>query len=288
MRGKPVLLGPILGVAAMAAPAVSIGTAAATSFLAHYEVTAGGMTIMRVEALVDLDGPGYRIEARLRPAGLAGLLSGGGDQVASVEGRWQGNQPVPLRFRTEGTWRGGRRHVAMDYGAAGAPPMLRALEPPQEPEREPVPEHLRRGTVDTLSAIAKLTRAVARTARCDAEAATFDGRRRTDFVVRTAGLERVPPQPGYAGGDALRCALEGRLVAGLLAGQDPGEARRPQPATAWLAQVGPVPTPVPVRIELPSRWLGAVRVVLVGLELAGGGGAGPLAAARDKPVQQGR
>jgi Protein of unknown function (DUF3108) len=290
MRGKPVVPRPILGLAALAACVASTGAAAAAPFLARYEVTAGGMTVMRVEALFDLEGPGYRIEARIRTAGLGGLFSGG-DQVASVEGRWHGNQPVPLRFRNEGAWRGGRRHVAMDYGAAGAPPVLRALEPPREPEREPVPEDLRRGTMDTLSAIAKLTRAVARTARCDGEAATFDGRRRTDFVVRTAGVERVPPHPGFGGGDALRCALESRLIAGRHAAQDPSEAGRPQPATAWLARVGPVPTPVPVRIELPSRWLGAVRVVLVGLELAGDrGGPGSLAAAaaRDKPVQQGR
>jgi len=247
---------------------------AATPFTAHYEIRAGGLTVMRLETLFDLGEMEYRLTTRLRAVGLAGLLKGG-DQVSSVEGRWQGMQPMPLRYRAESNWGGTRRKVAMEF-APGGMPVLRALEPPIEPERETVPPALQRGTIDWLSAVAKLTRTVALTGRCDVEAATFDGRLRADISVRTAGVDRLPPWDSLTG-EALRCAFESRLVAGRRMNRDPDEPRQPQPAIAWLARVTPSAPPVPVRVELPSRWFGTLTVVLAGLELGG-----------QQPVQQRR
>jgi hypothetical protein len=274
----------LLGAAALLLHPAAAG---AEPFLARYEARAAGLGVMRVEALFDLDAPGggYRITARLRPVGVAALF--GGEQVTSVEGRWRGAEPVPARFRMEGTSRTGRRHVAMDYDGPGGMPVLRALVPPNDAEREAVPPELQRGTMDALSALAKLTRTVARTGRCDDAAATFDGRRRADYVVRTAGTELLPPDgAGAYAGQALRCAFEGRLIAGRRAGQDPEEAARPHPATAWIARVPGASTPVPVRIDLPSRWFGAVRVMLVGIEPAEVGG--PSARRGDQAFQQPR
>ena len=273
-RGWPAL--------AVAALAFSSTPAAAEPVLARYEVQAAGLTVMQVEALFDLAGPGgtYHIATRIRLTGMAGLL-GSGDQVIRVEGRWQGAQPLPERYRAEGHWRGTPRQVAMDYGPDRVP-ALRALVPAEEAEREPVPPALRHGTMDALSALAKLVRVVAETGRCDAEAATFDGRRRLDYSVRTAGMDRLPPGPGGFGGEALRCALESRLVAGRRTDQDPEVAQRPQPATAWMARTGQVGLPLPVRVELPSRWFGTIRVRLVGAEPAGP------ASARQQLVEQRR
>lgn len=245
--------------------------AEAEPVVARYAVHAAGMTVMRVEALFDLDAPGsrYRVATRVRLTGMAGLL-GSGDQITTAEGRWQAGQPLPQRYRVEGRWRGGARQVAMDY-APGGMPVLQALVPPNEAGREVVPPELQRGTVDALSALAKLTRTVAETGRCDAEAATFDGRRRADYTVRTAGLDLVAIPGGSV--EALRCGFESRLIAGRRADQDPEEARRPQPATAWIGRVGPGAAPLPVRIELPSRWFGTIRVDLVAVEPAPPGSA---------------
>lgn len=235
----------------------------AAPFTARYEVRAAGLTIMRVEASFDLGGAEYRMDARMRMVGLAGLVVGG-EQVSRVEGSWQGERPVPRRFASEASWRGMRRLVEMEYGA-GTGPMIRVLEPAADPGREPVPPAMRQGTTDSLSAVARLMRAVAATGRCDGEAATFDGLWRTDLVARTLGTESLPPREGF-GGEALRCALEGRMVAGHLRHRDPRDARRPHPATAWLARVAPDAPPVPVRVDVPSRWFGFFRIVLVGLE----------------------
>jgi hypothetical protein len=241
--------------------------ARAEPLLAHYEVHAAGMTVMKVEALIDLDGPRYLIRTRIQMNGMAGFFARG-DQVTSTEGAWRGTEPAPDRYRASGTWRGDRRMVAIDYTPAGIP-VIQALEPPNT-EREPVPASLRANTVDALSALAKLTRVVARTGRCDTGAQVYDGRRRVDYAVRTAGQGVLPAEGGF-GGPALKCVLESRLLAGRLGDQDAEQAHRPQTADVWLGQPLPGRGPLPVRVELPSRWFGTIRAVLVSVEPAGSG-----------------
>lgn len=238
--------------------------ARAEPLVARYEVQAAGLTVMKVEALLDLDGPRYLVRTRVQMNGMAGFFARG-DQVTSAEGSWRGTEPVPARYRVDGTWRGDRRVVAIDYSATGMP-VLQALDPPNT-NREAVPDSLRAGTVDALSALAKLTRVVARTGRCDTSARVFDGRRRADYAVQTAGQGVLPAEGGF-GGPAIKCVFEGRLIAGRLDDQDPEEARRPQTADIWLGQPLAGRGPLPVRIELPTRWFGTVRAVLVSVEPA--------------------
>ena len=257
---------------ALAAPS---SARAEGAVLARYDVRARGLSVMRVEALFDLSGPGYRVQTRVRPVGVGSAFSGGGEQVSTTEGSWRGAEPVPRRHSSEGEWRDGRRAVLSDYGPSpgGGAPLLRVLEPPLEPEREPVPEALKRNTMDGLSAMAKLLRAVERTGRCEGEAPVFDGRRRSDFRAWTEGPDELPRGEGAFAGPALRCAFLGRLVAGRHAaeqGRDEGGRRPPRPAVAWVARPLPDRAAVPVLIEMPTRWFGTVRVVLAAAEPANG------------------
>ncbi len=275
LRWLPILSARWTAALLPAALLVALAPAAvrAEPYVARYEVHAAGMVVMRAAVLLDLDAPGggYRVMTQVRLTGMAGLLSSG-EQLTSAEGRWQGARPEPLRYRVEGTWRGAPRRIVLDYPSPGVP-VLRVLVPPNEAEREPVPPDLQRGTMDSLSALAQLTRTVAATGRCDVAAATFDGRRLAEVAVRTQGVDLLPGRPGAPGREALRCGFESRLVAGRRADQDAEAARRAQPATAWLAQAAPSPWPLPVRIELPSRWFGMIRIELVGVERAGPGSA---------------
>ncbi len=253
----------------LALSAAAPATARAEAVLARYDVRARGLSVMRVEALFDLSGPRYRVQTRVRPVGVGGVFSGGGEQVSATEGSWRGADPLPRRHSSEGEWRGGRRALLLDYAPPGAAPLLRVLEPPLEPEREPVPEALKHGTVDGLSAVAKLLRAVEQTGRCEGEAPVFDGRRRSDFRAWTEGLDELPQGEGAFTGPALRCAFLGRLVAGRHAAQERDDARPPRPAVAWVARPLPGRAAVPVLIEMPTRWFGTVRVVLASAEPAG-------------------
>jgi hypothetical protein len=251
------------------APALALSFALPAAALAEpvrasYEVTARGLTVMRIEALFDLADPQrYRVETRLRVGGIATAFISG-EQVSRVEGGWSQNMPRPLRYSTDGLWRGQPRHILLDY-VRGAP-VVRRLEPPNDAEREPVPPELAQGTVDTLSALALLARTVRETGRCEARAATYDGRRRTDFDARTLGRDRLALGATWSG-EALRCGFEGRQVAGFMRDQ-PAEWRQPQAGEAWLASLRPGTPPVPVRVELASRWFGTVRASLVALDPA--------------------
>jgi hypothetical protein len=144
----------------------------------------------------------------------------------------------------------------MSY-AAGQPRIL-AIEPPNHTERHPVPTDQTFGAVDSLSAMAWLVREAQRTGSCAGEKRIYDARQLTHFVSRTTGNENL------ADGVALRCAMESRTLAGFRLDRDPAEAARPQMITAWIAAPMPDAPPVPVRIELASRWWGRLQAELTG------------------------
>jgi len=229
---------------------------------ASYRVTAAGLTVMEVEAVFDLSAPAeYRIETHSRLTGFAATFFSG-RQSNAVQGVWAGDSPRPVRFVAEGLWRGERQRIVLEYPAGE--PVVRDLEPPNEGEREAVPPDLARGTMDSLSALAQLTRTLARTQSCDGAAQVYDGRRRTDISAGTGGWERLPAWRDAWSGVAMRCTFEGRQLAGFMLDDDrPAESRQPQQGTAWMASIAPGTPPVPVRIDLQSRWFGKVTAYLV-------------------------
>jgi hypothetical protein len=200
--------------------------------------------------------------------GLAGVFASG-DQITASEGFWQAGEAVPTHYRVSGTWRGGVRRVVIDW-LTGGRPTVAALVPPTDAGQEAVSEDLRAHTMDALSALAKLVRRVAETGGCDLTAAVFDGRRRADYTAHSEGVDRLPPDEPV-GGEALRCGFESRLIAGRRGDQDPDQARQPQPGRVWMAQVRAGVPPLPVRVEMPSRWFGTIRLLLVGVEPLPGG-----------------
>ncbi len=232
---------------------------------ATYEVHAAGMTMMQFEAVLDLAGESYRMETVMRARGLLAAIIPG-EQVTRVAGAWVGGTPAPAFYRSEGTWRGRPRRILLEW--QGGEPRLVELSPPNEEEREPVPDAMRRGTMDALSAMALLARQVAEARSCDGIAPVYDGRRRSEFLGATRGWERVPVWRGGWTGTALRCDFEGRLVAGFRVDQDRAQAAEPQRGTAWIAAPYEGAPPIPVRIDMPTRWFGTAVALLVRAEPA--------------------
>jgi hypothetical protein len=254
MAHSPAILPVLLAASLAAAPAGAEG------IVARYEVSAAGMTVLAIDARFDMAPQGYRLRLAAETRGVAALL-GRSHQVTLSEGGWRDSQAVPLRYQVDGFWRGVLRQVALDYPQPGQPRVL-TLQPALEADREAVPDALRQGTMDGLSALAMLSRTIARTGRCEAEAAVYDGRRRVDYAARTASMDSLPPGAGWSG-PALRCAFEGRVQAGFRLDEDRAQAARPQTGHAWMAAVLPGRMPLPVRVEMASRWFGTVRVQLV-------------------------
>jgi hypothetical protein len=240
------------------------GAASGESLLARYEVHALGSTVLELEARFDVTAQAYAVEAAFRTRGLAALIATA-RHVSRAHGSWVEDRPVPAAFVSEGIWRGRTRRIRLDWQGS-QPRVLELLPPSEEEAREPVPQALRQGTMDILSAFVGLGRHTARNASCDLVAPIFDGRRRSDFTARSEGRERILPWRGAWHGEALRCGYEGRLVAGFRRDQDRAEAGEPQRGTAWIAAPYAGAPAIPVRVDIPTRWFGTVTAVLLGAE----------------------
>lgn len=226
---------------------------------ARYTGTAFGLPVMRAEAGLALTPDGYRADLSFRTVGLLSVFMSSLIH-SSVQGGWAGSQPQPSEFRSWGTMRGDPRRTFIDYVHGN--PQIRQLEPPNETEREDVPEAAREGTVDILSAATALVAQVEKTGRCDGQLEVFDGRRLSTISAVTIGT--VHPAPDSTGpwkGDALLCHFSGTQLAGFRH-DDSDWSRQPHHGAAWIARPIPGGPPIPVRLKFETRWVGSVTLVL--------------------------
>lgn len=235
-----------------------VGAAAhAATVEAHYVARVAGLRVMTVDVQAAIGADTYRVAARARSSGLASLATRF-DQTATAEGRFARDAVRPILFRAEGDWQGQHRRVELLL--ADNPPRV-ALDPPELPEREPVPPAMAQGGIDTLTALVVLSRQVAQrgAAGCDLDVTVFDGRRLNRFTLRP---DSDGPVPGRADLAAVRCRVEGRQLAGFWRGWDRDQAARPQSGTVWIAAPLPDAPPMPVRLEMGIDWLGTLVLTL--------------------------
>jgi hypothetical protein len=227
---------------------------------ASYSVYGAGLNTARLEVRLTFTPSSYQARLNYRTAGVFGAFFHA-ESSSLAQGLWHDDAVAPFHFAAVGRVQGSKRLTVIDYDAGQ--PLVRALAPANDVEREPVSPEMERNTVDTLSAMVLLVRRVQAAGRCDAHAATFDGRRLIDLTARTAGIQPVPRSgrsPYF--GPALRCDFDGRQLGGFKYGEDPAELRRPKHGSAWLAQVVPGAPPVPIRLEFETRWFGLATVYL--------------------------
>jgi len=224
---------------------------------AHYTARVGSFRVMAIDVSADLQEDGYRVRARARSSGLA-VLTTRFDQTATAEGRITPAGPSPVVFRAEGDWQGEPRLV--EIVLADHVPRIR-LEPPEVPEREPVPEPLARGGIDTLTALVAVAQSVASHGErgCAMTLTVFDGRRLKRISLAPAGLAPLPDRPGTP---AVRCRIEGKQIAGFWRDWDRAEAEKPQYGLVWIGQPYPGAPAMPLRLEMGIDWLGTLVVSL--------------------------
>jgi hypothetical protein len=231
--------------------------ASAQGWRATYAVTAAGVTVMDAEVRFTLGQAGapYAIETQVRSRGVAAMFVRA-ESTTRSEGQWQGDSARPRLYQSTGTWRGNPRRTRLEYGADGVARIM-ALEPAQDQERTPVPDDARRGALDALSAVVQLTGHVRRTARCDIQARTFDGRRLTQFDVTT---------DTQAEAGTLRCLVESRPLAGVPTDRPLEETMRPTRSVLVFGVAQPGAPAIPVRVEIASRWWGTIQARLLAIE----------------------
>jgi hypothetical protein len=230
------------------------------SLHASYATYAAGVHVADAEAGFSFSPRTYQMNLGFRTTGVIGFFFRG-HQYDVVDGAWRGTRAAPSRFVGEGAWHGIDRHVEIAYQAGK--PIIRRLLPPNDAEREVVPESLQLNTTDTLSALAELMRVVDATGRCEDVARTYDGRRALVVEAHTAGEEMLEPtsRSSFAG-KALRCDFSGRMQAGFLFGDNRERDSKPLRGSAWLAAVSVGGPKLPVRLTFETRWFGDATMYL--------------------------
>jgi hypothetical protein len=230
---------------------------------ATYDTYAAGMQVAQMEAGFGIGPWNYQVRMAYRTTGLVGLFYSG-HQFSEADGSWGASGPAPRAFSGMGVWHGQDRVIQIDYQQGR--PVVRSLVPPNDNEREPVPESVQTNSVDTLSALVELIRRVGETGRCEAKVRTFDGRRASDITATTVGQEVLEPtgRSSYSG-PALRCDFVGQMVAGFMHQDRSPADRKPLHGSAWLARVVPDGPPVPVRMEFQTRWFGDATMYLTSI-----------------------
>ena len=234
--------------------ALGAGPAAAQPAPLHlrYSAYADGLNVMDVDAAIAISRDSYRVQVSYHVTGLVGVFIKA-ENTTTVDGRFQGDAPVPRQLFSAGRLRGQQRVTQIDW--LNGRPIISQLVPPVEAERDPVPAEEQAHTVDSLSAMASLLHQVAMSGRCQGAMNTFDGRRLSSIEAHTVGEEVLPKR-------ALRCDFEGRQLGGFVHDEDLNVLRRPQRGSAWFASLAPGEPPVPVRITFSTRVLGSATMYL--------------------------
>jgi hypothetical protein len=218
--------------------------------------------ILSLETRSVTDDADYRLEVKMQTEGLIDLIASWHWRTLSV-GAVQDGLFVPRRVETEGRFRSRAYRGTMDYLPSGD------LEVVTEPAAvlqgyEPVPEALRRATVDPQTATLALLRRIANGEACTGTERIFDGRLRYDLDFTDLGTETVArARATLYGGPTRVCEALVRLLAGLP--RDPAERRRFEARTTlryWLAPVLEGGAPVPVRLDF-SGARGTLNLYLI-------------------------
>lgn len=226
---------------------------------AQYEVYAAGLDIAAVQTDYAIAPQAYQMRTSYHTLGLVGLFASG-TNTSTVTGTWRGETALPRQLFVEGSWKGDPRLADIDF--SGDTPIVRRLVPSDAQERQPVPEALKTGSIDTLSAFAELIHAVSGTGRCDLTVRTYDGHRVLRFDTRTAGREALSPyRNAQFTGSALRCDFTATPIAGMKDGDDADA--RPFRGSVWLAPLTPGSAPFPVRLAFETRWFGDAIMGLI-------------------------
>lgn len=243
--GRAAVLLACLACAAEAAPGIRL----------RYDVRWGPLRLLTMETTLRVDDATYRTSTRLQTVGLLDTLFPWRAE-SSTEGV---RAPLrPRHHRSDGRFRGEVRSVDIAYADDGA--VQARVEPPSTEEaREIVPEALRQGTVDPLTAtLAALDRG------CRGTVPVFDGRRRYDLQLEDRGEATVPSGHGIYDGTARRCHAVVTPLGGFWR-DDPREAGTPTTLDLFVAAPDPALAPVPVYIELAGH-RGTLRIQLTALE----------------------
>jgi hypothetical protein len=222
---------------------LSSAGAAETNLVLDYDVRFGPVRLLEMRARVELEKARYRTSAEMRTVGMVALLFPWQSAAHSAGVRSPGSLS-PFRHWSEGTYRGEKRLVEIDYDDGG---LVRShIEPlPQNDWRAAVPPDMQQGTMDPLSATI-----AAVDSNCRGTLRVFDGRRRYDLHLTDLGTVDVQPSGDHIyAGPARHCRALVEALGGFWR-SDPRQSETPTTLESWIAVPRPGLRPLPVYLEL--------------------------------------
>jgi hypothetical protein len=237
---------------------------------ADYLITWLGLPVYAARFTGAWNGERYAMRFEAEALGLARLAN-----TTTIDwetrGRFEAAAPRPEHFEQTNTFRRQIRRITLAYRGNGAPAV--SVVPPESPgKRPPVPEALKAGTLDPLSAAFAAVAMPADTRRCGYATKVFEGLRRTDVRLDHAGSERTPVHRvrGFER-QALVCLMHAKRVAGY---EEKHFRQHPEPlppAMLWVARHAEAGLWLPVQLRFDSSF-GPLYARLVRLEIANAAG----------------
>ncbi len=220
----------------------------------NYALYVLGVPVADAVLTVDMVAADYRISLEYHHIGLVSVVARNRLEM-QARGGFQNGQPAPVEFASKSRLRGEERSAALTWRAGT--PVVTALVPSNEGEREEVTPAQNANAIDPMSTIVLLLRDVARTGRCEGRSRAYDGRRLRLLEARTTGEELIPASGRSSfSGRALRCDFTEQTLAGFRLGAGREADARTLAGTIWLASVLPGGAKLPVQVSVETRWLG--------------------------------
>lgn len=226
----------------------------------NYTVHILGLSTADATFGFDLTEPSYRVTLEFHTTGIADLFIGDRLREYSV-GTLGSDGPMPAKYVSGGRLRGQDRTVDMTWH--DGTPVVTALAPPNNTEREDVPPAQLAHVMTPLDAIVLLLHNVNTTGRCEGTSRAYDGRRLQLLTAVTVGEDNLPPTGRSSfSGPALRCTFNDHTLAGWRIGAGRDEDLRDHKGTIWLARLAPGGQMLPVRVSVETRWFGDATIYL--------------------------
>ncbi|KAA0688829.1 DUF3108 domain-containing protein [Azospirillum brasilense] len=227
-----------------------------------YRVHVGGVAVLDARAELTLTEGRYSVQVDAATDGFLGRLFPWETRSLSV-GTVRPDGVAPIRHTQSGLLRGSPRTVTLDYGPDGRV-RTQVSPPPEEEDRDPVPEDLTRQSRDPLSGVVDMMLA-GHGEGCQRTVPIYDGRRRYDMIFTDRGMTMVgESRHSVFSGAARQCRVSHKPIAGYeRTPRQPfwqrggGREERP-PVDLWIAPVEGAGPPLPVRLETDSGFGGVV------------------------------
>ncbi len=226
---------------------------AARAVEAHYVVTWLGFPVYSARLHGSVGGALYAVKFAAQGEGIL-RVSGSTTIAWETTGKVTKDGLMPARFVQANTWRKQTRNITMSFNGKGAPAVT--VEPPESPGKRPaVPEAMKLGSVDPLTAVLAALAQPTTNRDCRFDAKVFEGLRRTDIRFELVRVEPTPAK-GVAGlsAESGLCLLHAKRIAGY---EDRSFKQAPDPlppASIWVAYYAAGGLWMPVQLKFESRY----------------------------------